>query len=209
MSNEPPKNYERKLNNYKKRKKDKEDSKKTMSQQEKRFVYSFLGCFGLIAIVLLCLGIGIASTSTSSSSKQISSEKTSVNSSNGTNSHSIEDNEKFVDFLNKDISGTDTSNLNEESKRLLLNADTMKFGSNNAQSVFLVIPEEYRGFSQDDKLKFAQNALYVYQEDYKRWIKDNKVSKTNPPMFYIKYSGSETGEEMAVWDSAYQDIELR
>lgn len=198
MSNEPKTNYERKLNNYNKRKKNKEDSKKTMSQQEKRFVYSFLGCFGLIAIVLLFIGIGIVSTSAKpQNNTKISSSVTKE--PKKYTKLTPEENQNLAKYLNSELS------INENNV-VLTNSNTMNFQAGGAVAVFFFIPDDYRSYSEDIRQKFVNNVLELYQLSFDNWNKANGEKIQFPPYLYVKYKDN---TNMAVWVAGMTEMELK
>ncbi|WP_347962797.1 hypothetical protein [Lactococcus formosensis] len=122
------------------------------------------------------------------------------------NHHDTNINNAFVEYLNNDLSKLDSSQVDSKT---LLNSKTMKFESKNARTVFLMIPKDIKNLTKDNKQKLANNAQYIYQENYKSWSNKNKIKEKNPPMLMIKYVDSQVGDEMAVWIPGTNNIELR
>ncbi|MDG6176406.1 energy-coupling factor transporter transmembrane protein EcfT [Lactococcus formosensis] len=122
------------------------------------------------------------------------------------NHQSTNSNNAFVDYLNNDLSKSDS---NPVDNKTLLNSKTMKFEAKNARTVFLVIPQDIKKLTKDNKQKLANNAQYIYQENYKSWSTKNNINEKNPPMLMIKYIDSQVGDEMAVWIPGTTNIELR
>lgn len=129
------------------------------------------------------------------------SEKTTEDNHQSTNP-----NNAFVDYLNNDLSKLDS---NPVDNKTLLNSKTMKFEAKNARTVFLVIPQDIKNLTKDNKQKLANNAQYIYQENYKSWSTKNNIKEKNPPMLMIKYIDSQVGDEMAIWIPGTTNIELR
>lgn len=115
-------------------------------------------------------------------------------------------NKDFVEYLNNDLSKLASNQIDNKT---LLNSKTMKFESKNARTVFLIIPHDIKSLTNANKQKLANNAQYIYQENYKNWSQKNNITDKNPPMLIIKYTDSEVGDEMAVWIPNTTNIELR
>ena len=126
-----------------------------------------------------------------SSSKKTSADKTAKKKA-GTetdNKLNVDDNKSFEAYLNKDMVPNDNN-------KFLINSNTMNFEAGGAVSMFLYVPNKYKSYSSEDKQRFANNALDIYQESFDIWSSSNNKKIKNPPYFYIKYKD---GGNMAVW----------
>lgn len=142
-------------------------------------------------------------TQPSGDTNKISSNRSNENKNeNSESKFTVEDNEKFTSYLNEVMS-------NGSNNEAFLNPSTMNFEGYGARSVFLWIPASFSSYSKDEKLKFAKEALHMYQENYKIWIKSNNKQVETIPAFVIKYNDSSPGEDVAIWDPGFSDIELR
>ena len=135
-----------------------------------------------------------------------SSQKTSANKaakkkseSETNNKLNVDDNKSFESYLNKDM-------LPNDNNKFLINSNTMNFESGGAVSMFLYVPDEYKSYSSDDKQRFANNALDIYQQSFDVWMKANDKKIQFPPYFYIKYKDN---NNMAVWVAGDKQMELR
>ena len=138
-----------------------------------------------------------------SSSQKTSADKTAKKKTDAegetNNKLSVDDNKSFESYLNKDMVPNDNN-------KFLINSNTMNFEAGGAVSMFLYVPDKYKSYSSEDKQRFANNALDIYQESFDIWSNSNNKKIKNPPYFYIKYKD---GGNMAVWLPGDKQIEIR
>lgn len=115
------------------------------------------------------------------------------------NKLNVDDNKSFESYLNNDMVPNDNN-------KFLINSNTMNFKAGGAVSMFLYVPDKYKSYSSEDKQRFANNALDIYQESFDIWSNSNNKKIKNPPYFYIKYKD---GGNMAVWLPGDKQIEIR
>lgn len=140
-------------------------------------------------------------TERTSSSKKTSADKTAKKKVDAEtdNKLNVDDNKSFESYLNNDMVPNDNN-------KFLINSNTMNFEAGGAVSMFLYIPNEYKSYSNNDKQRFANNALDIYQESFDIWTNSNSKKIKKPPYFYIKYKD---GGNMAVWLPGDKQIEIR
>ena len=140
-------------------------------------------------------------TEQTSSSKKTSADKTAKKKAGAEtdNKLNVDDNKSFESYLNNDMVPNDNN-------KFLINSNTMNFEAGGAVSMFLYVPDKYKSYSSEDKQRFANNALDIYQESFDIWSNSNNKKIKNPPYFYIKYKD---GGNMAVWLPGDKQIEIR
>lgn len=138
-----------------------------------------------------------------SSSQKTSADKTAKKKTDAegetNNKLSVDDNKSFESYLNKDMVPNDNN-------KFLINSNTMNFEAGGAVSMFLYVPDKYKSYSSEDKQRFANNALDIYQQSFDVWMKANDKKLKFPPYFYIKYKDN---NNMAVWIAGDKQMELR
>jgi hypothetical protein len=140
-------------------------------------------------------------TERTSSSKKTSADKTAKKKIDAEtdNKLNVDYNKSFESYLNNDM-------VSNDNNKFLINSNTMNFEAGGAVSMFLYIPNEYKSYSNNDKQRFANNALDIYQESFDIWTNSNSKKIKKPPYFYIKYKD---GGNMAVWLPGDKQIEIR